>query len=516
MPKIHFLEEDCREGDATNSIPQVDANKDGIDDLYDRINQDRGEVTDYVPQQALDDLVTLYLDQLGIPKEKLVMGIPFYGRLFDNVVPGEVETGLPGLFRSAPRTASTGCPGGAYSPQGSWDEGLICDQSGSIGFSDLSQGVASNPHHLLDINDFSKLSAAAIEAGWVRYWDDTAKVPYLYNQRSNQFISYDDEESINIKVNYALEKELGGVMIWELSEDSRSRFGSTTFSNGAALLNQIDESLNSIQVTLTLDFKDQENNPIAGVSIELTNLNGSPIATAVTGANGQAIFPDLPGYRTYNFAYSKQDFAFLPPNKALAAQLVSSDKSFTIVGSNNLIAFEGTTTLEGTAGSANVQLLNAQDEVVLETQSGSDGSFRLENVVGGLNYSLTATQEFYTFNSPNYTAPTTDVLDIDLTGIRDRYTLSGRILDAEGGTVSQVTVYLSGDATADQTTNDTGVFRFENLEAGRDYTLTPQHDELSFLPQTKNYNTLRQDQSVDFVLNNGYFFGNSKRRYYTY
>lgn len=176
------------------------------------------------------------------------MGIPFYGRLFDNVVHGTVETGLPGLFRDAQRRSNVRCSNGQdgfgrSSPQGSWDApseatffGGECGFSGSIGFSDLSQGVASNPHHLLDINDFSQLSTAAKSAGWVRYWDQTALVPYLYNQNTRQFISYDDEESINLKVNYALQRELGGVMIWELSEDSRSRFGSQSFYGRFVLL----------------------------------------------------------------------------------------------------------------------------------------------------------------------------------------------------------------------------------------------------------------------------------------
>ena len=63
----------------------------------------------------------------------------------------------------------------------------------------------------LDPNDPLKVSAASAAAGWVRYWDDTAKVPYLYNATENKFISYDDPQSIDLKVKYALSKQLGGV-----------------------------------------------------------------------------------------------------------------------------------------------------------------------------------------------------------------------------------------------------------------------------------------------------------------
>jgi chitinase len=52
-----------------------------------------------------------------------------------------------------------------------------------------------------------------------RYWDSEAQVPFLYNPTTQVFISYDDEESCNKKVDFILSKGLGGVMVWELSSD---------------------------------------------------------------------------------------------------------------------------------------------------------------------------------------------------------------------------------------------------------------------------------------------------------
>jgi chitinase len=53
----------------------------------------------------------------------------------------------------------------------------------------------------------------------LRYrWNDTAKVPYLSNTNPAWFISYDDPQSLTIKVDYGKSKGLGGVMIWELWE----------------------------------------------------------------------------------------------------------------------------------------------------------------------------------------------------------------------------------------------------------------------------------------------------------
>jgi chitinase len=53
-----------------------------------------------------------------------------------------------------------------------------------------------------------------------RHWDDTAKVPWLYNAKTGMMISYDDPESLKYKVDYVKDNNLAGIMIWELSSDS--------------------------------------------------------------------------------------------------------------------------------------------------------------------------------------------------------------------------------------------------------------------------------------------------------
>jgi GH18 family chitinase len=50
-----------------------------------------------------------------------------------------------------------------------------------------------------------------------RAWNDVAKVPYLVGM--DKFISYDDEQSIGEKVGYAKRQQLGGLAMWEASED---------------------------------------------------------------------------------------------------------------------------------------------------------------------------------------------------------------------------------------------------------------------------------------------------------
>jgi len=49
--------------------------------------------------------------------------------------------------------------------------------------------------------------------------DQVAKVPYIVNGDGQMLVTYDDEESIELKCKYALNKGLRGVMYWEYSYD---------------------------------------------------------------------------------------------------------------------------------------------------------------------------------------------------------------------------------------------------------------------------------------------------------
>lgn len=49
--------------------------------------------------------------------------------------------------------------------------------------------------------------------GYKRYWDDTAKAPWIYN--GENFITYDDEESLTHKIEFVKERGLLGIMYWE-------------------------------------------------------------------------------------------------------------------------------------------------------------------------------------------------------------------------------------------------------------------------------------------------------------
>ncbi len=57
--------------------------------------------------------------------------------------------------------------------------------------------------------------------GYTRYWDEVAEAPYLYSPTDSVFLSYDDTASVKLKTRYAIEEDLGGIMFWELGNDTK-------------------------------------------------------------------------------------------------------------------------------------------------------------------------------------------------------------------------------------------------------------------------------------------------------
>ena len=121
---------------------------------------------------TVDSSVTAYL-QAGVPPQKLNMGIPFYGILWQ---------GVPDQNH------------GLYQPTSG---------SNSIDYTSIK-------------NSYLPVST--------RYWQEEVKNAWLYNPATGIMVAYDDPESVGLKADYVKEHDLGGVMIWELSQDGGELF----------------------------------------------------------------------------------------------------------------------------------------------------------------------------------------------------------------------------------------------------------------------------------------------------
>jgi chitinase len=117
-----------------------------------------------------DAAVKQYL-AAGVPADKIVLGVAFYGRGFAGVTP-------------------------------------------------LNNGVNQPYQRFEGEHSYAELAGKFVgKQGFIRYWDASAQAPYLWNSAARTFITYDDPQSLQIKARYILEHHLGGVMFWELSQD---------------------------------------------------------------------------------------------------------------------------------------------------------------------------------------------------------------------------------------------------------------------------------------------------------
>jgi hypothetical protein len=71
------------------------------------------------------------------------------------------------------------------------------------------------------------------------------------------------------------------------------------------------------------------------------------------------------------------------------------------------------------------------------------------------------------------------------------FTISGRVLDDSSNALSGVAVALSGNASANTTTDAGGNYSFTGVGGGGNYTVTPSSSSFSFSPPSQTFNNPR-------------------------
>jgi chitinase len=125
------------------------------------------------PPLSADLAVQGYL-ALGVPPEKLILGVPFYGKAWAGAEPD-----ADGLYQSY--------------------DGLP-NAEGSFTYRQLAADYL-------------------IDGGAVRHWSPAGQFPWLYRPGDGLFITYDDAESLALKAAYVRAQGLGGAGLWEISQD---------------------------------------------------------------------------------------------------------------------------------------------------------------------------------------------------------------------------------------------------------------------------------------------------------
>ena len=56
-----------------------------------------------------------------------------------------------------------------------------------------------------------------VKNGWQEHWNETQQIPYA--TYGNQWVGYDNIKSVQKKVDFLVERKLGGGMIWSIDTD---------------------------------------------------------------------------------------------------------------------------------------------------------------------------------------------------------------------------------------------------------------------------------------------------------
>ena len=151
---------------------------------------------------SVDESVKHYLSK-GAKSEKIVIGAAYYTRGWEKVSNNGTDPKNPGLFGDA-AVCNLDADLMTKTPGANNEAPSVVGDSGRKG------GVWSYRSH-------DKLKSTY--PGLKEYWDDTAKAPYLYNESTGAFFTYDNVRSIQEKAKYVKENNLGGMIAWMASQD---------------------------------------------------------------------------------------------------------------------------------------------------------------------------------------------------------------------------------------------------------------------------------------------------------
>ncbi|WP_066889457.1 glycosyl hydrolase family 18 protein [Clostridium nigeriense] len=186
---------------------------------------------------SVDESVNYYISQ-GAKPEKIVIGAAYYTRGWEKVSNNGPDKNNPGLFGTAAAVNK---------------DADLTPTPGALNEAGIKNGEGGRAGGVWSYNALSQLKAKY--TGLKEYWDDSAKAPYLYNETTGAFFTYDNARSIQEKAKYVKEHNLGGIIAWMASQDAKTTstkrdeltkvtkealFGSSSLDNYTVVYNKLN------------------------------------------------------------------------------------------------------------------------------------------------------------------------------------------------------------------------------------------------------------------------------------
>ncbi|KAF9085382.1 hypothetical protein BGX23_009698 [Mortierella sp. AD031] len=200
----------------------------------------------------------------GFPANQLVMGTAFYGRSVTTTQNMNTQNPIT-MYVNKTNVTPKGGPADRNDINFFCNEGSV--YSGMWKWKELRGNILTG-------------GVTTPASGWSRYWDDQTQTPWLYGQASNTFISYDDVQSLTIKVNHAKQAGVKGVMLWDMSYDYNNEL--------INVLQNIHCTSNCPVVTTTV-APTTTVGPSTTISPTTTTTTGGPVVTTPPGGICQGV-----------------------------------------------------------------------------------------------------------------------------------------------------------------------------------------------------------------------------------
>ncbi|KAJ1661841.1 hypothetical protein IW140_006386 [Coemansia sp. RSA 1813] len=164
------------------------------------LNYELGRGAQYSLISAIDNWTSA-----KFPAEKILAGLAFYGRSL--TAKSDMSKDSWNLYQLHEGVVPRG-----DDDDGLWADRHCADRKPSYSGVWSYRNMRSQKQNILQNSDVPVLP-------WKRYWDSISLTPWVFDTDTKTFVSYDDPASIKAKTEYAKERGLGGVSVYDITMD---------------------------------------------------------------------------------------------------------------------------------------------------------------------------------------------------------------------------------------------------------------------------------------------------------